>query len=75
MSDDRVWLTELLPKTAHKHIGSILEHFVLDTVSEVEIVDARVPVEGVDAYGLTLQIDALGNAVTVGFPYGAEVTA
>lgn len=73
--DDREWLTELLPKSAHKHVDAILRYFREDPVSEVEIVGARVEVERIEAYGLIVGLDANGNAVSIRFPYGAEVIA
>lgn len=72
--DNREWLAELLPKSAHRHIKAILEYFAPGTVTEVEAVGARVQVERVEAYGLRIGLDALGRAVRVEFPDGAEVT-
>jgi hypothetical protein len=72
--ESREWLAKLLPKAAHKHIGAILDNFMIEAVEAVEILGARVQVEQVEAYGLTIGLDANGNAVTVEFPYGAEVT-
>lgn len=70
-------LRGMLPKSAHKHIADIVEYIttmpVYHTVNAVEVHHARVPVETVLAYGLELRLDALGNAVTVTFPHGAEV--
>lgn len=74
-NDGREWLLDLLPKSAHKHIDAILRKFTPEVVHEVEVVGARVQIEQVEAYGLSIGLDANGNAVTVGFPYGAEVTA
>lgn len=68
-------LEEALPKSAHKHIRKVLDALgYADAVNAVEIVGARVAVETVSAYGLVIELDANGNAVTIGFPYGAEVT-
>lgn len=72
--ENREWLLELLPKSAHKKIDQILDYFAPEVVAEVEIVGARVQVERVEAYGLRIGLDANGNAVTIEFPYGAEVT-
>jgi hypothetical protein len=72
--DNREWLLDLLPKSAHKHIDAILEYFALQPASVVEVIGARVGVEEVDAYGLHITLDANGNAERVVFPYGAEVT-
>jgi hypothetical protein len=72
--DNREWLAELLPKSAHKHVPAILEYFAPQPVGNVEVVGARVAVERIEAYGLLIQLDALGRAVRVAFPDGAEVT-
>lgn len=69
--DNRAWLAELLPKSAHKHIPAILDHFDPPEIAEVEIVGGRVRVEEVEAYGLVIDVDANGNATAVRFPYGA----
>lgn len=67
-------LAETLPKSAHKHIDKILDRLgVPEATRMVEIVGARVEVEEVDAYGLTIGVDANGNAARVYFPHGAEV--
>lgn len=73
-AEDREWLADLLPKAAHKHIPAILAAFAPERVEWVEVTGARVVVEMKYAYGLALGIDANGNAATVGFPYGADVT-
>lgn len=39
-------------------------------VEAVEVHDSHVPVETVHAYGLTIRLDAGGNAVSVSSPYG-----
>jgi hypothetical protein len=39
----------------------------------VEVHGARVPVEVVEAYGLDIEVDANGNAVTVSSPWGFGV--
>lgn len=75
-AEAREFLTETLPKGAHKKIDEILSYFgMVDAVTEVAIVGARVAVETADVYGLSIEVDANGNAATVGFPHGAEVTA
>jgi predicted transcriptional regulator len=69
-------LEEILPKSQHKKIERIVEALALEdvqTVDEVAVIGARVPVEHVTAYGLEIAVDANGNAVTVGFPYGGEL--
>ncbi len=43
-----------------------------DGITAVEVPGARVPVETVDAYGLTIAVDANGNAVRVSSPWGLE---
>lgn len=71
------YLRSILPKGAHKHVGSIVEYVttmsLYAAVGTAEVNYARVPVESVEAYGLKLRLDASGNAVTVTFPHGAEV--
>jgi hypothetical protein len=70
----REWLTNLLPKAAHKKIPALIERIrelTTDEVDAVEVNFAKVPVETVSAYGLTFELDAKGDAVTVTFPYGA----
>ncbi|MCX5119239.1 hypothetical protein OG992_18800 [Micromonospora sp. NBC_00362] len=75
-AEARQFLTETLPKGAHKHIDEIVSWFgYADNPSELTIPGARVPVEIVEAYGLSIEVDANGNAATVTFPHGAEVTA
>jgi uncharacterized protein YaaQ len=44
-------------------------------VDAVEVHGARVPVEDVDAYGLSISLDAKGNAVRVSCPWGLAVMA
>ncbi|RLK22673.1 hypothetical protein DER29_0512 [Micromonospora sp. M71_S20] len=71
----RAELAEILPKSAHRHIGRILDTLGLpEVVRAVDVVGARVPVETVEVYGLSIGLDANGNAATVGFPHGAEVS-
>lgn len=43
-------------------------------VTEVEVHHARVPVETVEAYGLTIRVDANGNAVSVSSAHGFMIT-
>lgn len=40
----------------------------------VEVRGARVPVETVEVYGLTITVDANGNAVSITSPYGFEIS-
>ncbi|TCB97557.1 hypothetical protein E0H26_11605 [Micromonospora zingiberis] len=55
--------------------GALDEHgLILDgTVNTVEVTGARVTVETVEAYGLTIEVDANGNAVQISSPYGLEI--
>lgn len=43
-------------------------------VMTVEVPYARVPVETVEAYGLTIELDANGDAVTVHSKHGLQVS-
>lgn len=43
-------------------------------VMTVEVPCARVPVESVEAYGLTIELDANGDAVTVHSKHGLQVS-
>jgi len=74
LEDLQEMLTDTLPKSGQKHIPVIL-NFVADMlqVEEVEIHHARVAVETVSVYGLTIALDANGEAVTVEFPRGAVI--
>lgn len=76
-AEAREWLTNLLPKAAHKKIDDILYEidFGKERIDSVEIDGARVPVETITAHGLEIQLDANGNAATVTFPYGAYAAA
>jgi hypothetical protein len=49
--------------------------YLTDGASTVEVHGARIPVETVEAYGLTISVDANGNAVEVSSPWGLGVTA
>lgn len=44
-----------------------------DGMYAVAVVGARIPVEYVPMYGLEIGIDANGNAVSIGSPWGLEV--
>lgn len=44
-------------------------------IDSVEVRNARVTVETVEAYGLTIAVDAHGNAVQVTSPWGLEIAA
>lgn len=74
MSEHSQFLADLLPKSAHTKIPAILSYFgQAEAASKANIVGSRVPVETVEAYGLSIGVDANGNAATVEFPHGAEV--
>lgn len=75
------WITgelkALLPKAQHTKIPKIValicpEDGVFHTV---ETRGTAVGIETVEAYGLTLKLDANGDAAQITFPYGAEVIA
>lgn len=77
LEDLQEFLIETLPKSARKKIFEILEYvdgldFGAD-IGEVTIHGARVPVDRVQIHGLSIGVDANGNAVSVEFPYGASV--
>jgi hypothetical protein len=44
-------------------------------VTLVEVADARMPVETIEAYGLTIALDALGDAAEISSPAGLVVLA
>lgn len=46
---------------------------VENAINVVEVVGARVTVETIEAYGLTIELDALGDAVQVTSPAGLEI--
>lgn len=69
--DNREWLADLLPKSAHKHIDEILDYFEPERITQVEVLGGRVRVERVEAYGLEIDVDANGRATRVAFPDGA----
>jgi uncharacterized protein with PIN domain len=64
----REFLIDLLPKSQQSKVDRIVEEFQSYADAEfhtVEVHGARVAVESVDAYGLSIELDANGNAVTV----------
>lgn len=64
MSDDRaVSICAALAKVAARYFG--------EQIDGVSVVDARIGVEWVSAYGLDIEVDANGRASTVHFPDGA----
>lgn len=79
MSELERFLSGLPGKISRKNITAIMEYVEANpangVVESVELANARVPVETVSVYGLEIALDASGNAVTVGFPAGAEVIA
>lgn len=80
MDDFREFLKNLPGKMSAKSIDAIVEYVDAagpadGIVETVELAYARVPVETVEAYGLSIAVDANGNAVTVSFPAGAQVTS
>lgn len=73
----RDFLTETLPKAAHRKIDAIVaevDTYLTAPITTVEIDGARVGVETVEAYGLHITLDAQGNAVAITSPYGFLVT-
>ena len=71
----REGLAEILPKSQHTKIERIVSLIDDDLIYEVDVCRSRVGVEHVEAYGLTITVDANGDAAAIEFPYGAEVTA
>jgi hypothetical protein len=52
------------------------EGFLRDgEVTLVEVADARMPVETIEAYGLTIALDAMGDAAEISSPAGLVVLA
>jgi hypothetical protein len=48
---------------------------LVDDATTIEVRGARVPVETVEAYGLTIRVDANGNAAEITSPWGLEILA
>lgn len=73
--DDREYLVDLLPRVSRAKIDQILAYFNPPAViTQVEVRGARVVTERwARIYGLEIELDANGNAATVGFPDGALV--
>lgn len=66
------------PGMSAKTIVAIVEYvegIEREDVDAVEVHHARVPVDRVEAFGLTVEIDASGNAVRVEFPHGGTAVA
>lgn len=79
MSDLHSFMEKLPGKISKKNMDAIAEHVeaTANDTSDIKVVEihgARVAVETVRVHGLVIEIDANGNAVTVEFPYGGEVT-
>lgn len=76
-NDLREQIAEILPKSQHHKIDRILD--VIDPeqylISTVEVLRSAVGIETVEAYGLTIKLDANGDAAEITFPYGAEAIA
>ena len=71
MSDERVvTICEELARVAAEYFGEKTEYSGEKIVS-AEICGARVAIETVQAYGLSIGVDGNGNAARVDFPYGA----
>ncbi|MEU4164532.1 hypothetical protein [Actinoplanes sp. NPDC026670] len=68
-------LAGILPKSQHKKIEPIVALLDDTLIYGVAVCRTRVGIETVEAYGLTIVLDANGEATTIDFPYGAEVTA
>ena len=69
-------LSRILPKSQHKKIEPIVALLVEDPlIYEVEVCRSRIGIEHIDAYGLSLTLDANGEAAAIEFPYGAEMIA
>ena len=67
-----------LPKMSAKTMEALMERveemFPVGGVKSVEIDHSHVIVETVTAYGLEIELDAHGNAVTIEFPRSAQIT-
>lgn len=87
MSDNpRDVVGAVLPKSWSQTKKDALADEILDALSDaglllegaattVEVGDARMPVETIEAYGLTIAIDALGDAAEISSPAGLVVLA
>lgn len=79
--DFRALLVDL--KISSKKIDQIMEQYVedIEAVTErlypfdVEVTGARIAVEHVEIYGLTIGVSATGRAATVSCDDGFEITA
>ena len=79
-------IKELLPKSmSAKRRGELAEqiadslatwgHLVDGECTTVEVADARMPVETVESYGLTIKLDAMGDAAEISHRSGLVVLA
>lgn len=74
----RAELTERLPKASKKKLDELADWiYDLDPsedgsgLTSVEVQGARCVVGRIEAHGLEIDVDAVGNASAVHFPYGA----
>ncbi len=69
-------LLDILPKSQHSKIDKIIELVTPEpwSVWSVDVGMSRAAIETVEAYGLTIGVDANGDAATVEFPYGADLS-
>ena len=60
---------DTLPKSAQRHVAAIVAEFteIITSVTAIEIIGARVPVDTLEIGDCTVSIDTLGNAVSVSF--------
>lgn len=70
----------VLPKRARQDLAvDIVDaldeagHLMYEPVESVEVVGARVSVETVEVHGLTISLDANGNAVRITSPWGLVI--
>lgn len=76
MDEFEEFLNSLPGKLSDKKRDAILDYvekMVMVNVKVVEVDHSWVVTETVEAYGLTLELDAHGDAVTVEFPRSAQV--
>ncbi|GAA2579641.1 hypothetical protein GCM10010435_66090 [Winogradskya consettensis] len=70
-------LAEILPKSQHKKIDTIVAVIEPEpwSIYAVDVAMSHVGIETVEAYGLVIKLDATGDAASVEFPYGADIAA
>jgi len=65
---------QILSATDQKRLAAVVEYLSQaareDIVGTVEVTGSHVAITTVEAYGLEIGVDAVGNAVTVGSPHG-----